>query len=155
MGAIGYLNGMVMGGTTTVIHMRFDPVKYVEDMEQYDVTAIGGAPPVFVALLQVPGFADHDWSRVRGVSSGAAPLPVALIERLKATAAQRGDRRGLRAHRGDHAGHRQPVVPVRHAQARHRRRPGVRHRDLHPAARRRRRAARRASAARSASAARR
>jgi long-chain acyl-CoA synthetase len=84
MGAIGYLNGMVMGGTTTVIHMRFDPVKYVEDMERYDVTAIGGAPPVFVALLQVPGFADRDWSRVRGVSSGAAPLPVALIERLKA-----------------------------------------------------------------------
>src|SRR3954447_9948245 len=84
MGAIGYLNGMVMGGTTTVIHMRFDPVKYVEDAVRYDVTAIGGAPPVFVALLQVPGFADHDWSRVRGVSSGAAPLPVALIEKLKA-----------------------------------------------------------------------
>jgi long-chain acyl-CoA synthetase len=84
MGAIGYLNGMVMGGTTTVIQMRFDPVKYVEDMEKYDVTAIGGAPPVFVALLQVPGFGDHDWSRVRGVSSGAAPLPVALIEKLKA-----------------------------------------------------------------------
>src|SRR3954451_12800974 len=84
MGAIGYLNGMVMGGTTTVIHMRFDPVKYVEAMERYDVTAIGGAPPVFVALLQVPGFAARDWSRVRGVSSGAAPLPVALIEKLTA-----------------------------------------------------------------------
>jgi long-chain acyl-CoA synthetase len=84
MGAIGYLNGMVMGGTTTVIHMRFDPVKYVEDAVKYDVTAIGGAPPVFVALLQVPGFADHDWSRVRGVSSGAAPLPVTLIEKLQA-----------------------------------------------------------------------
>ena len=83
MGAIGYLNGMVMGGTTTVIHMRFDPVKYVEDAVKYDVTAIGGAPPVFVALLQVPGFADHDWSRVRGVSSGAAPLPVTLIEKLQ------------------------------------------------------------------------
>ena len=83
MGAIGYLNGMVMGGTTTVIHMRFDPVKYVEDAVRYDVTAIGGAPPVFVALLQVPGFADHDWSRVRGVSSGAAPLPVTLIEKLQ------------------------------------------------------------------------
>ncbi|RZU30514.1 class I adenylate-forming enzyme family protein [Blastococcus saxobsidens] len=84
MGAIGYLNGMVMGGTTTIIHMRFDPVKYVEDAIRYDVTGIGGAPPVFVALLQVPGFADHDWSRVRGVSSGAAPLPVTLIERLQA-----------------------------------------------------------------------
>src|SRR4051794_11425857 len=84
MGAIGYLNGMVMGGTTTVIHMRFDPAKYVDDAVKYDVTAIGGAPPVFVALLQVPGIEDADLSHVRGISSGAAPLPVSLIERLKA-----------------------------------------------------------------------
>jgi long-chain acyl-CoA synthetase len=83
MGVIGYLNGLVMGGTTTVIHMRFDPVRYIEDAVKYDVTAIGGAPPVFVALLQAPGFTDHDWSRVRGVSSGAAPLPVTLIEKLQ------------------------------------------------------------------------
>ncbi|SFP86604.1 long-chain acyl-CoA synthetase [Geodermatophilus dictyosporus] len=84
MGAIGYLNGMVMAGTTTVVHMRFDPVRYVEDAQRYRVTSIGGAPPVFVALLQVPGFAEADWSHVRGVSSGAAPLPVPLIERLQA-----------------------------------------------------------------------
>ena len=83
MGAIGYLNGMVMGGTMTVIHMRFDPVKYVEDAVKYQVTAIGGAPPVFVALLQVPGIDAADLSHVRGISSGAAPLPVSLIERLK------------------------------------------------------------------------
>ncbi|MGY1719244.1 class I adenylate-forming enzyme family protein [Blastococcus sp. SYSU DS0552] len=84
MGAIGYLNGMVMGGTMTVIHMRFDPVKYVEDMIRYEVTTIGGAPPVFVALLQVPGFTEADLSHVRGISSGAAPLPVSLIERMQA-----------------------------------------------------------------------
>jgi long-chain acyl-CoA synthetase len=84
MGAIGYLNGMVMAGTMTVIHMRFDPVRYVEDAVRYAVTSIGGAPPVFVALLQVPGFLQADWSGVRGVSSGAAPLPVPLIERLRA-----------------------------------------------------------------------
>ncbi|WP_448642822.1 class I adenylate-forming enzyme family protein [Geodermatophilus sp. URMC 63] len=84
MGAIGYLNGMVMGGTTTVVHMRFDPVEYVEDAVRHRVTSIGGAPPVFVALLQVPGIEDADLSSVRGVSSGAAPLPVPLIERLQA-----------------------------------------------------------------------
>ena len=84
MGAIGYLNGMVMAGTMTVVHMRFDPVRYVEDAVRYAVTSIGGAPPVFVALLQVPGFLEADWSGVRGVSSGAAPLPVTLIERLQA-----------------------------------------------------------------------
>jgi long-chain acyl-CoA synthetase len=50
---------------------------------KHRVTSIGGAPPVFVALLQVPGVGDHDWSAVRGVSSGAAPLPVSLIERLR------------------------------------------------------------------------
>jgi long-chain acyl-CoA synthetase len=83
MGVIGYLSGMVMAGTTTVIHMRFDPVKYVEDAVRYEVTAIGGAPPVFVALLQVPGIEQADLSHVRGISSGAAPLPVPLIERLK------------------------------------------------------------------------
>jgi long-chain acyl-CoA synthetase len=84
MGVIGYLNGMVMGGTTVVIHDRFDPAKYVADAVRYRVTAIGGAPPIFVALLQVPGIADADLSSVKGVSSGAAPLPVPLIERLKA-----------------------------------------------------------------------
>jgi long-chain acyl-CoA synthetase len=84
MGAIGYLNGMVMGGTMTVIHMRFDPAKYVEDMVKYEVTTIGGAPPVFVALLQVPAIQDADLSSIRGVSSGAAPLPVTLIEKMSA-----------------------------------------------------------------------
>lgn len=84
MGAIGYLNGMVMSGTTVVIHDRFDPAKYVEDAARYQVTSIGGAPPIFVALLQVPGIEQADLSSVRGISSGAAPLPVPLIERLRA-----------------------------------------------------------------------
>ncbi len=84
MGAVGYLNGMVMSGSTVVIHPRFDPVTYVEDMARYDVTSIGGAPPIFVALLQVPAFVQGEWASVRGVSSGAAPLPVTLIQRLQA-----------------------------------------------------------------------
>jgi long-chain acyl-CoA synthetase len=84
MGVIGYLSGMLMTGTMTVVHMRFDPVKYVDDMVRYDVTALGGAPPVFVALLQVPAIQQADLSRIRGVSSGAAPLPVTLIEKMSA-----------------------------------------------------------------------
>jgi long-chain acyl-CoA synthetase len=84
MGVIGYLNGQVMGGSTVVVHDRFDPALYVSDAVRYRVTSIGGAPPVFVALLQVPGIADADLSSVRGFASGAAPLPVPLIERMKA-----------------------------------------------------------------------
>ncbi|MGY1618211.1 class I adenylate-forming enzyme family protein [Geodermatophilus sp. SYSU D00691] len=84
MGVIGYLNSLVMSGTTVVIHMRFDPAAYLADAVRHRVTAIGGAPPVFVALLQVPGIETADLSSVRGISSGAAPLPVPLIEKLKA-----------------------------------------------------------------------
>jgi long-chain acyl-CoA synthetase len=84
MGVIGYLNGQVLGGSTIVIHDRFDPALYLADAVRYRVTGIGGAPPVFVALLQVPGIADADLSSVRGFASGAAPLPVQLIERMKA-----------------------------------------------------------------------
>jgi long-chain acyl-CoA synthetase len=84
MGVIGYLNGLVMAGTTTVVHARFDPVRYLADAVRHRVTSIGGAPPVFGALLQVPGIETADLSAVRGVSSGAAPLPVSLIERLQA-----------------------------------------------------------------------
>jgi long-chain acyl-CoA synthetase len=83
MGSIGYLNGMVLGGTMSVVHSRFDPTRYLEDAVRYRVTSLGGAPPVFAALLQVPGVDQADLSCVRGVSSGAAPLPVPLIERLR------------------------------------------------------------------------
>ena len=62
MGVIGYLNGLVMAGTTAVVHMRFDPVRYLEDAVRHRVTSLGGAPPVFVALLQVPGIDDADLS---------------------------------------------------------------------------------------------
>src|SRR3712207_1928411 len=55
MGAIGYLNGMVMAGTMTVVHLRFDPVRYVEDAVRYRVTLIGGATPAFAPPLQGPG----------------------------------------------------------------------------------------------------
>jgi long-chain acyl-CoA synthetase len=84
MGSIGYLNGLVLGGTMSVVHSRFDPAGYLADAVRYRVTSIGGAPPMFVALLQVPGVDDADLSSVRGVSSGAAPLPVPLLERLTA-----------------------------------------------------------------------
>ena len=84
MGVIGYLNGQVLAGSMVVLHDRFDAGHYVADAVRYRVTGIGGAPPVFAALLQVPGIADVDLSSVRGVASGAAPLPVPLIEAMRA-----------------------------------------------------------------------
>ena len=73
---------------------------------------IGGAPPLFVALLRHPDFATRDLSsRARHLQLGAAPLPVELIKALqRAVRRRRRDRRGLRAHRGDDGRHAGPAA---------------------------------------------
>lgn len=83
MGTVGYLNNPILTGTKLIIHSRFDPAKYLEDAEKYRVTTIGGAPPVFVALLRHPDLAKRDLSSVRNIASGAAPLPQELIHLLQ------------------------------------------------------------------------
>ncbi|WP_219412814.1 class I adenylate-forming enzyme family protein [Pseudonocardia nigra] len=83
MGTIGGLNVPVLGGGTTVLHERFDPGAYLADAERFRVTSMGGAPPLFGALVRHPEFATRDLSSVRGISSGAAPLPVELIQALQ------------------------------------------------------------------------
>jgi long-chain acyl-CoA synthetase len=83
MGTIGALNIPVLTGSTTVLHERFDPGAYLADAERFGVTSMGGAPPLYGALLQHPDFATRDLSTVRGLSSGAAPLPVEMIQALQ------------------------------------------------------------------------
>ncbi len=82
MGTIGGLNLTTLVGTTLVLHLRFDPGRYLADAEKYRATSMGGAPPIYVALLQHPDMPKRDLSTVRGISSGAAPLPVEVLEAL-------------------------------------------------------------------------
>ncbi|WP_433276073.1 class I adenylate-forming enzyme family protein [Pseudonocardia xinjiangensis] len=83
MGTIGGLNVPMLSGSTTVLHERFDPGAYLADAERFRVTGMGGAPPLFGALLRHPDLATRDLSSVRGISSGAAPLPVEMIQALQ------------------------------------------------------------------------
>src|SRR5690606_19268514 len=83
MGTVGYMNNPFLSGTTLILHQRFDPGLYLQDAEKYKVTGLGGAPPIYVALVRHPDFEKRDLSSVNGISSGAAPLPVELINLLK------------------------------------------------------------------------
>jgi long-chain acyl-CoA synthetase len=83
MGTIAALNGAVLGGTTVVLHDRFDPAAYLADAERLRVTSLGGAPALFAALLASPGFQTHDLSSVLGIGSGAAPLAHEMINALQ------------------------------------------------------------------------
>ncbi len=83
MGIIGSLNVAFLCGGTTILHLRFDPGKYLEDAERYRVTGMGGAPPIYVGLIRHPDFWKRDLSSVRRITSGAAPLAKELFEILK------------------------------------------------------------------------
>jgi long-chain acyl-CoA synthetase len=83
MGTIGGLNAPVLTGGTTILHERFDPGAYLADAERFRVTSMGGAPPLFGALLRHPDLATRDLSSVQSIGSGAAPMPVEMIEALR------------------------------------------------------------------------
>ncbi|MPZ83964.1 MAG: AMP-binding protein [Actinophytocola sp.] len=86
MGTIAGLNALVLAGYTTVLHDRLDPVGYLADAERLRITGMGGAPALFAALLSCPDIYTRDLSSVQAISSGAAPMPLEMIDRLRALA---------------------------------------------------------------------
>ena len=83
MGTIAGLNVPVLNGTTLVLHDRLDPAAYLADAERLRVTSMGGAPALFAALLACPDIHTRDLSSVRGIGSGAAPMPMEMSKRLR------------------------------------------------------------------------
>lgn len=82
MGTVGYLNSLILSGMTLVVFPRFDPGQYLQAIEKYEANTIGGAPQMFIPLVNHPDFKKIDLSSIRLVASGAAPLPVPVLERM-------------------------------------------------------------------------
>jgi long-chain acyl-CoA synthetase len=82
MGTVGYLNNQVYGGLTMVVLPRFDPKEYLDAIVKYGATFIGGAPQLYIPMLNHPDFEKYDLSMVRYAGSGAAPLPKTIIEKM-------------------------------------------------------------------------
>ena len=82
-GTIGYLNTLVIGCTTMVVFARFDPAEYLQAIGKYRATVMGGAPQLFIALVENPLFQDVDMSGLRLVVSGAAPISPQLLETMR------------------------------------------------------------------------
>jgi long-chain acyl-CoA synthetase len=82
MGTVGYLNCLVYGGVTMVVFPRFEPREYIEAVGKYNASSLGGAPQLYIPLINLPDFDSYDLSGVKVASSGAAPLPAAVMEKL-------------------------------------------------------------------------
>ena len=83
LGVVGYLNRTAILGCTMVVFPRFDPEEFLDAVRAYRPAFFGGAPQLFVALVDHPRYRDTDMSFVKAVVSGAAPLPVSLMETLQ------------------------------------------------------------------------
>jgi long-chain acyl-CoA synthetase len=82
MGSMGYLNLQLMAGTTMVVFPRFDPTEYLQAFGKYRATVFGGAPQLFVPLVEHPDYENTDMSEVKFVVSGAAPIPQYLLDAM-------------------------------------------------------------------------
>jgi long-chain acyl-CoA synthetase len=78
------MNRSFLGATPFVLVSRFDAERVVELMERHRVTTFYGAPPMYFAFVNTPGLEKYDLSMLRMAFSGAAPLPVVILERFKA-----------------------------------------------------------------------
>jgi len=82
MGTVGYLNVQVYGGTTMVVFPRFEPKEYLDAVAKYKATMLGGAPQLFIPLINLPDFDSYDLSGIKIAASGAAPLAMSVLDKM-------------------------------------------------------------------------
>jgi O-succinylbenzoate-CoA ligase len=79
VGALTPLMSSTYLGTTLILLRSFDPLKTWQLIEEEKITTTLAVPAMLNFMLQVPEYEKFDWSTVRYIASGAAPLPVSLI----------------------------------------------------------------------------
>ncbi|TIC83914.1 fatty acid--CoA ligase [Nocardioides sp. GY 10113] len=87
--SFGYKVGIVTGlttGATLYPVATFDLDRTLALIESERISVIPGAPTIYQSLLTAPHRGEHDLSSLRLAVTGAAVVPVVLIERMRAAA---------------------------------------------------------------------
>ena len=80
------MNLPFLAGATVLLIERFEPLPSLEALQKHHCTVMYGAPPMFVAWAQLPTIRDYDLTSLRFVVSGAAALPVRVLEAFQSLA---------------------------------------------------------------------
>ncbi|HEV8228177.1 MAG TPA: long-chain fatty acid--CoA ligase [Methylomirabilota bacterium] len=67
-------------GTRSALLRWFNPEEVLKAIQEFRAEAMSGVPTMFVYLLNYPGASAYETSTMRAWGSGAAPLPVELVE---------------------------------------------------------------------------
>ncbi len=81
IGGAGSVVAGIYNGQHTLLHRVFDPVQLLNDMETYPVTSIFMVPAMIMAVLQVPGVEQRDFSKLETVFYGASPISETVLRR--------------------------------------------------------------------------
>lgn len=82
----GYKAGILaclQTGATLIPHLTFDPLHTLQAIEQHRITVLPGPPTIYQTLLDHPARRDYDLSSLRFAVTGAATVPVVLVERMQ------------------------------------------------------------------------
>ena len=84
--SFGYKAGIVVSlltGATVVPMAVFDVSEMLRTIEEQRITVLPGAPAIYQAMLESPDREKRDLSSLRFAVTGAAVVPVALVERMQ------------------------------------------------------------------------
>jgi acyl-CoA synthetase (AMP-forming)/AMP-acid ligase II len=82
----GYKAGILaclQTGATLIPQLTFDPEQAMRAVAEHAITVLPGPPTIFQMLLDHPSRKDFDLSSLRFTVTGAAIVPVVLIERMQ------------------------------------------------------------------------
>ena len=82
----GYKAGILaclQTGATLIPQLTFDPVQAMRTVAEQRITVLPGPPTIYQTLLDHPSRKDFDLSSLRFAVTGAAIVPVVLIERMQ------------------------------------------------------------------------
>ncbi|HEX6777745.1 MAG TPA: AMP-binding protein, partial [Ktedonobacterales bacterium] len=80
---LGVLSALYSQGVLLPL-LAFDPVKALDTLANEHCVLFGGVPTMLIAMLHHPHSKEVDLSHLRRVFSGGSPVPVALMEQVKA-----------------------------------------------------------------------
>ena len=84
MGCVCSTLGMLGIGGTLHPLLAFDPLKMLQIISTERCVSTGAVPTMLLAILQHPELSTYDLSSLKQIGSGGAPVPVALMEEVKA-----------------------------------------------------------------------
>ena len=77
------MNLYLCAGATIVLVRRFDALYVLEQIQKHRCTMFHGVPPMYITWVNTPTLGDYDLSSMRSAFSGAASLPVQVLDRFQ------------------------------------------------------------------------